>query len=249
MKISLITVSFNSEETIEDTLISVLGQKNIDLEYIVIDGNSKDSTLSILEKYKDKIDVLVSEPDKGIYDAMNKGLGLANGDVIGILNSDDVFSNDHVLEKVNDLFEKDKSDALYGDLVYVDKDDLSKVKRRWTSGMYVPNSFKKGWMPPHPTFYVKKWVYEKYGNFNLTLRSAADYEIMLRFIHKNQIKLSYLPETMVNMRQGGQSNASLKNRIKANREDKLAWELNGLKPGPLTLIRKPLSKISQFLKK
>lgn len=249
MKISLITVSYNSEETIEETIQSVLSQVNIDLEYIIIDGGSKDGTLEIIERYKDKIDIFISEKDNGIYDGMNKGLRAATGDVIGILNSDDVFAADDILEKVSKTFSITNADALYGDLVYVDRFDLNKVKRKWISGNYSNGDFRKGWMPPHPTFYVKKEIYTNFGLFNLDFNSAADYEIMLRFIHKENIDLAYLPTIMVKMRQGGQSNASFSNRIKANREDRRAWEVNGLKPGVLTLIRKPLSKLSQFVKK
>jgi glycosyltransferase involved in cell wall biosynthesis len=249
MKVSLITVSFNSEETIEDTFLSVFSQKDIDLEYIVVDGGSKDNTLAIIEKYKDRIDLFISEKDEGIYDGMNKGLKMATGDVIGILNSDDVLAGDTILSEVLKTFERSNADGVYGDLVYVSRDDLFKVTRKWISGNYKDGDFKMGWMPPHPTFYVKKEVYDKYGVFNLDFSSAADYEIMLRFIHKNKIKIAYLPKVMVKMRQGGQSNASLSNRLKANREDRRAWEVNGLKPGPLTLLFKPLSKLTQFIKK
>lgn len=249
MKISLITVSYNSQDTIEETIQSVLSQKNIELEYIIVDGASRDNTLDIISKYRNKISHLLSEKDKGIYDAMNKGIALASGDIIGILNSDDVFAHDHVLEKVVALFKNPAIEGIYGDLVYVDRFDLSKVKRKWKADKYQGGSFFNGWMPPHPTFYVRKSLYEKFGNFNLDFTSAADYEIMLRFIHKHNIELDYLPEVMVKMRQGGASNASLKNRIKANREDKRAWEVNGLKPGMFTLIKKPLSKLSQFFKR
>lgn len=249
MKISLITVAYNSEETIEETILSVLAQKNVDLEYIIIDGGSNDNTISIINKYKEDIDIFLSEKDNGIYDAMNKGIQLANGEIIGILNSDDVFASSSVLSQVITLFEKSNADALYGDLVYVDRYDLNAIKRKWISGEYAKGDFIKGWMPPHPTFYVKKEVYDKYGIFNLNFTSAADYEIMLRFIHKNEIGIVYLPIVMVKMRQGGKSNASITNRLKANREDKKAWEVNGLKPGPFTLIRKPISKLTQFLKK
>jgi glycosyltransferase involved in cell wall biosynthesis len=247
MKISLITVSFNSEETIEETILSVLSQKDVDIEYIIIDGGSKDATQDIIQKYRSKVDVFLSEKDEGIYDAMNKGIGLASGDVIGILNSDDVFASTSILADVSKAFSNDSIDALYGDLLYVDRYDLSIIKRTWVSGSYKEGAFKKGWMPPHPTFYVRRSVYEQFGLFNLSLSSAADYEIMLRFIHKHRIKLAYLPVVMVKMRQGGLSNSSLKNRIKANREDKRAWEINGLKPGPFTFILKPVSKLKQFL--
>lgn len=249
MKISLITVSFNSEETIEDTFLSVFSQKDIDLEYIVIDGGSRDNTLAIIEKYKNRIDHFLSEKDEGIYDGMNKGLKIATGDIIGILNSDDVLASDSILSDVHRTFERSNADGVYGDLVYVNRDDLFKVTRKWISGNYKDGDFKKGWMPPHPTFYVKKDVYDMYGVFNLDFSSAADYEIMLRFIHKNKIQITYLHKVMVKMRQGGKSNASLSNRLKANREDRKAWEVNGLNPGPLTLLFKPLSKLTQFIKK
>lgn len=249
MKVSLITVSYNSEDTIEETFLSVFSQKGVDLEYIVIDGGSRDRTLAIIEKHRDKIDHFLSEKDNGIYDAMNKGLKMATGDVIGILNSDDVLAGETILGDLVSAFEKSNADGLYGDLVYVGRDDLSKVSRKWVSGNYLDGDFKKGWMPPHPTFYVKKEVYEKYGLFNLNFSSAADYEIMLRFIHKHKISITYLPKVMVKMRQGGKSNASFSNRLKANREDRKAWEVNGLKPGPFTLLFKPLSKLSQFIKK
>jgi len=249
MKISLITVSYNSQDTIEDTLESVIAQQNCDLEYIVIDGGSTDKTLEILDKYKDHINILLSEKDNGIYDAMNKGIQLATGDLVGILNSDDVFAYENVLSNVIEKFKDPSIDALYGDLVYVDRKELDKVKRKWISGPYKVGSFEKGWMPPHPTFYVRKNIYNEYGLFNLDFTSAADYEIMLRFIHKNKISLGYLPKIMVKMRQGGQSNASFANRLKANREDKRAWEVNDLKAGTFTFIRKPISKLSQFFKK
>jgi glycosyltransferase involved in cell wall biosynthesis len=248
MKISLITVAYNSAETIEETILSVLSQKDVDLEYIIIDGGSKDATLEIIQKYSSKIDVFLSEKDEGIYDAMNKGIGLASGDVIGILNSDDVFASTSILAEVSKVFLDKTVDALYGDLLYVERYDLSSVKRTWISGEYKKDAFKRGWMPPHPTFYVRRSIYEHFGLFNLSFSSAADYEIMLRFVHKHQIKLAYLPMIMVKMRQGGLSNSSLKNRLKANREDKRAWEVNGLKPSPFTFILKPASKLKQFLK-
>jgi glycosyltransferase involved in cell wall biosynthesis len=249
MKFSIITVSYNSFNTIEDTIHSVRGQRYPNIEYLVIDGSSTDGTLKILDRLNDKIDILVSEADKGIYDAMNKGIGMASGDVIGILNSDDIYVDEFVLSDVAKLFENPETDAVYADLVYVEKSDTNKVKRKWISGKYSPGDFRKGWMPPHPTFFVRKSVYEKYGKFNLDFISAADYELMLRFIHKHQIKIAYLPRVIIKMRMGGQSNVTIKNRLKANREDQKAWEINGLKPGKFTFIRKPLSKLGQFLKK
>ena len=248
MKVSIITVAYNSENTIEDTIKSVIEQNHSDIEYIIIDGKSTDNTLKIVEKYADKIAVVISEPDKGIYDAMNKGVNLATGDVVGILNSDDFYTSNTIISDIVQCFNKD-TDAVYADLVYVDQKDTNKVTRNWISGVYKQNAFKKGWMPPHPTFFVRKKIYEKYGAYSLKLKSAADYEFMLRVIHKFTIKLNYLPKTIVKMRTGGESNVSLKNRIRANKEDRMAWKMNELKPGFFTFIRKPISKIIQFIRK
>lgn len=249
MKVSIITISYNSAETIEDTIKSVVGQDYPNIEYIIIDGASKDETLSIVGKYKDKIATVVSEKDKGIYDAMNKGVEHATGDVIGILNSDDYYYDESVISEVVQLFEKEKTDGLFADLVYVDRTDSDKVIRYWKSGEYQPGKFLKGWMPPHPTFFVKKEVYEKFGLYSTDLRSAADYEFMLRVIHKHNISLTYMPRILTKMRVGGMSNVSLKNRWRANMEDRRAWKINGLKPKWYTLTVKPLSKILQFLNK
>lgn len=248
MKISIITVAFNAASTIKDTIESVLSQKDVDLEYIIIDGNSSDNTAEIVQSYGSKIHHFVSEADKGIYDGMNKGVALATGDVVGILNADDIYANETVLQNVLAKFETGV-DAVYANLVYVDTEDTNKVTRTWISKEYISGSFKKGWMPPHPTFFVKGEVYEKLGSYTLELKSAADYEFMLRVIHKHQIQLAYLNEIIVKMRVGGESNASFKNRIRANKEDRMAWKMNGLNPGVLTFIRKPLSKVGQFFKK
>lgn len=247
-KISIITVAYNSARTIEDTIKSVLEQDYANLEYVIIDGGSTDGTLAIVDRYSAQIAKVVSEKDRGIYDAMNKGVAAVTGNVVGILNSDDFYTNNTVISAVVDAFNP-SADAVYADLVYVDQSNTDKVTRKWTSGQYVEGLFKKGWMPPHPTFFVKKEIYEKFGTYSLELRSAADYEFMLRVIHKHKIKLNYLQQTIVKMRAGGESNASLKNRLNANKEDRLAWKMNDLKPGPLTFVRKPLSKISQFIKK
>ena len=246
MKISIITVSYNSAETIYDTVKSVVNQSHNDTEYLIIDGDSKDNTLDVLRDFGNEIDTIISESDNGIYDAMNKGVAKANGDVIGILNSDDFFADNDVLSDVAELFENQNTDAIYADLVYVDRADTDKIKRKWVSGNYQVGDFKKGWMPPHPTFFVRKSVYDKLGLYNLDFKSAADYELMLRFIHKHKINIDYLPRVITKMRVGGQSNVSFKNRVLANKEDRKAWEVNNLKPGILTFIRKPLSKIRQF---
>lgn len=248
MKISIITVTYNSAETVEDTIQSVVNQTYPDLEYIIVDGLSKDHTLDIVKKYGDKIAKVVSEKDKGIYDAINKGVDLATGEVVAILNSDDLYSHNRVIEAIMKTFTDSGADAVYGDLVYVERNNTAKVTRTWNSGQYKEGKFLKGWMPPHPSFFVKRWCYQRFGKFHTNFKTSADYELMLRFIHVNKIKLAYLPEILVRMRLGGQSNVSLANRLEANREDRKAWEMNGLKPGRLTLIRKPLSKVFQFLK-
>lgn len=249
MKISIITVSFNAENTIEDTICSVLEQSYEDIEYIIIDGQSTDSTMEIIERYKRHIDTIISELDEGIYDAMNKGIQKATGDVVGILNADDVYANENVIKRVVEKMQENEADALYGDLVYVHPKNTDKVKRKWISGLYNEGLFLKGWMPPHPTFFLKKDHYLQKGGYTKELKTAADYELMLRMIHRYSIKPAYLPEVMVKMRTGGESNVSLKNRWNANREDRKAWKMNGLKPGLFTSIRKPLSKVGQFLKK
>lgn len=246
MKVSIITVAYNSEKTIEDTIKSVLSQDYKAIEYIIIDGGSTDGTMEIVNRYAAQIATIVSEADKGIYDGMNKGVELATGNVVGILNSDDFYSNNTVISGIAAQF-IDEIDAVYGDLVYVDQFQTDKIVRKWISGEYVQGAFLKGWMPPHPTLFVKNEIYKKFGSYSLQLSSAADYEFMLRVIHKHKIKLNYLPEIIVQMRAGGVSNASFKNRIKANKEDREAWKMNGLKPGALTFIRKPLSKLKQFI--
>jgi glycosyltransferase involved in cell wall biosynthesis len=248
MKISIITACLNNADTIEETIRSVTEQDYAEMEYIIIDGGSSDKTPEIIEKYKSKISKIVSGKDDGIYFALNKGIDFSTGDVIAFLHADDVYAHAHVLSQVMKTIKEKKVESVYGDLFYVDRNDLSRVIRNWKAGEYKDGLFTKGWMPPHPAFFLKKSCYEKFGKFNTSFRSAADYELMLRMLHKHKIPVAYLPEVLVKMRVGGVSNVSLKNRVKANREDKRAWKVNGLKPGLFTMIRKPLSKISQFFK-
>lgn len=245
-KISIITVTYNSASTLEQTIQSVLSQTYSNVEYIIIDGKSTDSTFAIIEKYRDKISTFISEKDEGLYHAINKGMELATGDIIGILHADDFYIDANVLTNIAETFKHHKADAVYADLYYVDKNNTDKIARTWKSGIYKSSSFLWGWMPPHPTFFVKKECYVKYGFFNTDLHSAADYEIMLRLLYKYKIKVSYLPKFIVKMRTGGQSNASIKNRVKANNEDRIAWKLNNIKPYFFTLTLKPLRKIVQF---
>ena len=250
MKVSLITVSYNSASTIADTLKSVQFQTYQDIEYIVVDGNSSDGTIEIVKQFLDASQGLVTkflcERDKGIYDAMNKGLAMATGDIIGVLNSDDFYCSNDVIEEVVRAFQQNKTDCLYGDLNYVDPIDTSKIVRKWRSGSFRKENFLRGWMPPHPTFFVRKTCYDRFGKFDTQFKSAADYELMLRFLFKESCSAVHLPKVMIHMRAGGVSNVSLKNRIRANREDRLAWKINGLKPKWFTLLRKPLSKLIQY---
>ncbi len=248
MKISIITATYNSEKTVKDTIESVLSQKHKDIEYIIIDGDSNDSTVSIVKSYGNKITKFISEPDKGIYDAMNKGISLATGDIVGILNSDDIFFNDEVLVSVNDVFKNTETDVLYGDIVYVDKYDVGKVVRHWISRECKPKDMLKGWHPPHPSFFVKKSLYNKCGVFDLSFRISADFELMLRFIEKCKARTKYLKKTLVKMRMGGASNNSIKNIIIGNMNCLRAFQKNGLR---IDYLHYPtgrfMPKIKQYL--
>lgn len=246
MKVSIITACFHSANTIAGTLNCIANQSHHDIEHIIIDGGSSDDTMKIVEQFS-HITKKISEKDQGIYHAMNKGIDMATGDIVGILNADDIYAHTDVIKKVVNLFLDESIDAVYADLVFVDQQDISKVRRTWKSGTYDIKQFYNGWMPPHPTFFVRRNLYEKFGKFNTSLSSAADYELMLRFLLKNKIKPAYLQETIVRMRQGGKSTASIKNRLIANKEDRIAWRINELNPTIFTLILKPLRKLKQFI--
>lgn len=246
MKISVITVSFNSARTIEDTIKCVLEQTYHNIEYIVVDGASKDGTLHIVQKYKDQITKIISEPDNGIYDAMNKGIRLATGDVVAFLNADDFYVGSKVLEKVAEAFQENNTDSVYGDLCYVSQEDSAKIIRYWKAGTFTEKKFLRGWMPPHPTFFVKRTVLEQYGVFDASFRFAGDYELILRLLYKHRISSYYIPYCLVKMRVGGAGNKSLGNRLIANLEDRIAWKKNQLSPKPYTTVLKPLRKIFQF---
>ncbi|RIV21224.1 glycosyltransferase [Fibrisoma montanum] len=249
MKVSIITVVFNGAEHIRDCIESVLGQTYPDIEYIIVDGQSTDGTVDIVRSYGSRVARFVSESDKGLYDAMNKGVGLATGEVVGMLNADDFYRHNRVIENMVATFKRTGSDGVYGDMLYVDRNDPKQLKRYWRSGWYREGDFLWGWMPGHLSFFAKRWAYEQYGLFRLDMKSAADYELMLRFIHKHKLRLAYMDEVTIVMRAGGISNSSLGNRLRANREDRLAWKVNGIQPYFFTLWLKPLRKISQYLRK
>jgi glycosyltransferase involved in cell wall biosynthesis len=247
LKISIITVVFNGEQTIRDCIESVLEQSYSDIEYIIIDGKSTDKTPEIVKSYGTKIAVFQSENDNGIYDAMNKGIALASGDVIGILNADDFYRDAFVIEKIVFKLKKTQADGIYGDLIYVDGKNIQSIKRYWKSGAFRQSKFLYGWMPPHPTFFLRRASYEQFGNYRTDLGSAADYELMLRMMYKYKIKIAYLPEIVTVMRVGGVSNKTIGNRLKANQSDRVAWELNELKPYWFTGWMKPIRKVLQFV--
>lgn len=245
--ITIITATFNAEKTIRTCLASILQQSLPPACHIVIDGKSDDDTVNIIKSIS-KDSLIITEPDNGIYDAMNKGVRLAESEVVGILNADDFYASPYVLEKVTEVFQDPSIEVCYGDLLYVDcKDTTEKVIRYWKSGDYSPRKFYWGWMPPHPTFFVRKSAYERFGLFNLDLGSAADYELMLRFLVRHCLHAKYIPDVLVKMRTGGISNASLHNRLNANRMDRLAWSINGLHPYPWTIALKPLRKVGQWV--
>ncbi|MBX3256515.1 MAG: glycosyltransferase [Chitinophagaceae bacterium] len=248
MKLSIITATYNSAATLYDTLDCVSQQDYTSIEHIIIDGGSTDNTLDIIRGFT-HIAKVVSEKDNGIYDAMNKGIQLATGDVIGILNSDDVYASNDVLSLIAKEFADPAILALYADLEFVSRDDLNNVVRKWKAGTYSKKSFYFGWMPPHPTFFVRKEVYEKVGLFNPDLGSAADYELMLRILLKHSTPAKYINRVIIKMRIGGVSTGSLANRLKANQKDRLAWKVNGLHPYFFTLYLKPVRKLGQFLKR
>lgn len=246
MKVSIITATYNSERTVKDTLLSVQQQTYRDIEHIIVDGASTDKTINLLELYGHH-GPKISEPDKGIYDAMNKGIAVAGGDIIGILNSDDFYADREVIENVVKAFEDQDCDAVYGDLVYVDGQQSKKVVRKWTAGNYNRRLFYLGWMPPHPTVFIRKEVYEKYGLFNLKFKNSSDYELLLRLMFVKHIKVKYIPQVLVHMRTGGHSTKSFSNRVKAHLEDYKAWFSNGNTPKWYTVPMKPMGKITQFL--
>lgn len=246
MKVSVITAVFSNQAFIHDAINSVLSQKNVDLEYIIVDGGSTDGTVEAILSYGNQIAKFISEPDEGVYFALNKGISLATGDIICLLHSDDFYAHPYVLSQVVEAFENTQTEAVYSNLYYVKGSNTNKIVRLWDSGVYKTNDFYLGWMPPHPAFFCRREVYSRFGAFNTLLKSAADYELMLRLIVKHQIRMHYIPKFFVKMRTGGASNRSLLNRLKANIEDRKAWQINGLKPKWYTLLLKPLVKLFQY---
>lgn len=246
MKVSIVTVTFNSARFLEDCIRSVQMQQYKNIEHIIIDGKSTDGTVDIIKKNEKGITRWVSEADRGIYDAINKGMAMATGEVIGILNSDDVLDNDRVITDIVNAFLTEGKDVVYGDLEVVAQDDTTKVLRIWKGQSFDRNRFRYGWMPAHPTFYVKRALIAKYGGYETHYFTAADYEFMARYLYQHKVSATYLPELIVRMRTGGASNKDLKQRLRANRRDYLAMKRNKI-PFPLIAsILKPLIKLHQF---
>ncbi len=248
MKFSIITATYNSQNTIADAINSVASQSYKNIEHIIIDGASTDNTISIINEVKGNVSKIISEVDEGIYDALNKGIKNSTGDVIVFLHADDIFAENTIIEKAAKLFSEKQTDCIYGDLQYVAKEDTNKIIRYWKSGEYAFSKLKKGWMPPHPTFFVKKEIYEKLGMFDTNFRIAADYDIILRFLGKNKISTAYLPTVMMKMRVGGESNKSIKNILKKMKEDVKALKKNNL-GGWQTVLMKNITKIPQLFRK
>lgn len=243
MLISIITATYNSERTISRTLESVKSQTYSNIEHIIIDGKSTDETLNIVKNYK-HISKIFSEKDEGIYYALNKGLDVATGDVVGFLHADDFFPENNIIEKIACAFKEKNADILYGNLQYISQNNSEKIVRNWVSNKFEPKLLKKGWMPPHPTFYAKNQLYKIFGNFNTKFKIAADYDLMLRFL-KQKVKIFYLPEIIVKMQLGGVSNRNIKTIIKKSVEDYKAIKSNQI-GGIFTLLNKNLSKLGQF---
>lgn len=245
--VSIITPVLNGEKTIEATVKSVLCQSYANLEYIIVDNGSTDATMDIINNFKGRISQVLFEAEKGIYTTMNRGIKSAKGEIVGILNSDDFYVHKEVIKKIVERMQGEGADSCWADLAYIGRSDINKVIRYWKSSQMPPGSFLKGWMPPHPTFFVRRHIYMKYGFFNPDFKIAADYELMLRFLYRHRISCCYLPEVLVKMRSGGLSNSSLRNLFIKSYEDYRAWKVNNLRGNFYIILLKKLIKMPQFL--
>lgn len=248
-KISVVTAVFNREGTIAEAIASVAAQDYPQVEHIIQDGGSRDGTLAEIARVAGPEVLLESARDGGIYDGINKGLARATGDIIGLMHSDDIFARPDALSLVARAMQDPAVDGVYGDLDYVAADDTTRIIRRWRSGVFTPAKLRRGWMPPHPTLYLRRGVFETWGRYDPAYRIAADYDAMLRYLVKGGIRLAYVPQVLVSMRVGGESNRSLSRILRKSREDYRAIRANGV-GGPVaglgTLALKNLSKIHQF---
>jgi len=248
MKVTIITVTMNSEKFLEDCINSVISQQYANIEHIIVDGGSTDSTLDIILKYQEHIASWVSEKDDGMYDAINKGMRMATGDIIGTLNSDDTLSSPTVIDEIVNAFDEQKVDSVYGDLVYVDPINTQKIIRVWKGVPFKRSRYKFGWMPAHPTFYFRRKLLDQYGYYETHYFTASDYEFMARYLFYFRVSSYYIPKLIVRMRTGGMSNVSLAKRLRANRRDYLAMKRNRI-PFPFFVsLLKPLIKLHQYKK-
>lgn len=246
MKVTIITVTYNSAGWLEQCIQSVIGQHYPDIEHIIVDGGSTDATLDIIRRYQPYISQWISEKDNGMYDAINKGMRMATGDIIGTLNSDDILASGDVISAIVNGFKYNDVQAVYGDIVFVQQTNLQKILRVWKGGEYSRTKFRFGWMPAHPSFYISRKVVAQYGNYETHFYSAADYEFMTRYLYFHNISACYLPKLIVKMRAGGMSNGNIFRRLRANRRDYLAMKKNNIPFAFFISILKPLRKIHQF---
>lgn len=247
MKVSIITVTYNAAATIRDTIESVLAQDYPNIEHIIIDGASKDNTVEIVQSYGDRIARFVSEPDRGMYDGMNKGIKLATGDAIAILNADDVYINSHVISTIVEHFQQQQVDSVFADLIYVKHDEPDKIVRYYSSAHFHPDKFAYGWMPAHPTFVVKRWAFDRYGFFKTDYKIAADYELLIRFLAIHQMSYHYIPQVLVKMRTGGASTANLSSNWILNREIVRGCLENGIQTNMTKVLSKYFVKVFQLV--
>jgi glycosyltransferase involved in cell wall biosynthesis len=247
MVVSLITVSYNSEHTIRDTIQSVITQTHPEIEYVIVDGNSKDKTVEIISSYEGKISKWLSEPDNGIYDGMNKALRMVTGDIVGMINSDDYYSSPEIIAQVAAAFNDPNVDAVFGDLVFVDRNNTGKIVRKYSSKNWRPGKFARGFMPAHPTFFVRRKFYDSIGLFKTDYKIAADYELLIRFLHVHQLRYKYLPLSMVVMRQGGVSSSGIKSNVILNNEILRACRENGIKTSLPLIYLKYFSKVFELI--
>lgn len=245
--VTIVTAVYNRSDTIANAIESVISQTSDSIEYIVVDGMSSDGTADVVEQYRDSISRVIREPDDGLYDALNKGIEAASGDVVGFVHADDMLEAPDIIEAIQNKFSEGDLDAVYGDLLYVDASDPQKIVRNWRSGEYRREKFRRGWMPPHPTLFVRKLSYQQFGGYRTDLGSGADYECLIRLLYKHKLRAGYVKRVVSRMRVGGQSNVTLENRLKANRSDRQAWIENGYRPPIGLRLIKPLSKLPQYL--